>query len=151
MKWIVYSLWIVQFPGNKLFTSLHGITCIIANSINNLICSTQMHSELNQKWRLQKIWLSETCLWFCRQILQELYFGNLILFQWFDEQFVSMVWWAIMTHSTGSSSHYIWSIRIQDVPACIYRFHSEHSVMCRWPLSTLHATYCQISLFYQND
>lgn len=54
---------------------------------------------------MKKIWLSETCLWFCRQILQELYFGNIILFQWFDEQFVSMVWWAIMTHSTGSSSH----------------------------------------------
>lgn len=142
MKWIVYSLWIVQFPGNKLFTSLHGITCIIANSISNLICSTQMHSELNQKWR-KFDYLKHAC--------DLLYFGNLILFQWFDEQFVSMVWWAIMTHSTGSSSHYIWSIRIQDVPACIYRFHSEHSVMCRWPLSTLHATYCQISLFYQND
>lgn len=142
MKWIVYSLWIVQFPGNKLFTSLHGITCIIANSISNLICSTQMHSELNQKWRLQKIWLSETCLWFCRQILQELYFGNLILFQWFDEQLWPTQQEVLVT---------IWSIRIQDVPACIYRFHSEHSVMCRWPLSTLHATYCQISLFYQND
>lgn len=142
MKWIVYSLWIVQFPGNKLFTSLHGITCIIANSISNLICSTQMHSELNQKWRLQKIWLSETCLWFCRQILQELYFGNLILFQWFDEQLWPTQQEVLVT---------IWSVRIQDVPACIYRFHSEHSVMCRWPLSTLHATYCQISLFYQND
>lgn len=142
MKWIVYSLWIVQFPGNKLFTSLHGITCIIANSISNLICSTQMHSELNQKWRLQKIWLSETCLWFCRQILQELYFGNLILFQWFDEQL-----WPTQQEVLVTG----WSVRIQDVPACIYRFHSEHSVMCRWPLSTLHATYCQISLFYQND
>lgn len=140
MKWIVYSLWIVQFPGNKLFTSLHGITCIIANSISNLICSTQMHSEL--KPEMKKIWLSETCLWFCRQILQELYFGNLILFQWFDEQLWPTQQEVLVT---------IWSVRIQDVPACIYRFHSEHSVMCRWPLSTLHATYCQISLFYQND
>lgn len=140
MKWIVYSLWIVQFPGNKLFTSLHGITCIIANSISNLICSTQMHSEL--KPEMKTIWLSDTCLWFCRQILQELYFGNLILFQWFDEQLWPTQREVLVT---------IWSIRIQDVPACIYRFHSEHSVMCRWPLSTLHATYCQISLFYQND
>lgn len=140
MKWIVYSLWIVQFPGNKLFTSLHGITCIIANSISNLICSTQMHSEL--KPEMKTIWLSETCLWFCRQILQELYFGNLILFQWFDEQLWPTQQEVLVT---------IWSVRIQDVPACIYRFHSEHSVMCRWPLSTLHATYCQISLFYQND
>lgn len=140
MKWIVYSLWIVQFPGNKLFTSPHGITCIIANRISNLICSTQMHSEL--KPEMKTIWLSETCLWFCRQILQELYFGNLILFQWFDEQLWPTQQEVLVT---------IWSVRIQDVPACIYRFHSEHSVMCRWPLSTLHATYCQISLFYQND
>lgn len=74
----------MQFPGNKLFTSLHGITCIIANSISNLICSTQMHSELNQKLR-KFDYLKHAC------DLQELYFGNLILFQWFDEQFVSMV------------------------------------------------------------